>query len=343
METRANYLMVGGFVLLLSFGSVIFVIWLAKVQFDTEFLRYDIFFKGSVTGLKDGSPVRYSGVKIGEVVFIGLDQENPSQVRAMIEVESTAPVKTDTVASLAIEGLTGGRYILLTGGSADSPPLEPKPGQKRSIIPSKASAIDQVLKGAPELFASANSLLAQANILLGEENRAAVGETLENFRALSEVLSSKSGDLENLIENTAGTMENLRGATDALEDMANALKEDSGQLAERADAALGAIESMAGSIDGSVTQAKDDVQQLVTDLQGTAQAFTAMANEFQTLAAENRGPLNDFTRDGLYELTTLLIEARDLLAGLNRVTTEVQRDPARFLFGDQQQGYEPGQ
>jgi hypothetical protein len=25
---------------------------------------------------------------------------------------------------------------------------------------------------------------------------------------------------------------------------------------------------------------------------------------------------------------------------LNRVTTEVQRDPARFIFGDQQQGYE---
>ncbi len=25
---------------------------------------------------------------------------------------------------------------------------------------------------------------------------------------------------------------------------------------------------------------------------------------------------------------------------LNRVTTEVERDPARFLFGNQQQGYE---
>ena len=343
METRANYLMVGSFVLLLSLGLVIFVIWLAKVQFDTEFMRYDIFFKGSVTGLKDGSAVRYSGVQIGEVVYIGLDRDNPSQVRAMIEVESNAPVKNDTIASLAIEGLTGGRYILLSGGSPESPPLEAKPGQKRPVIPSKASAIDQVLQGAPQLFASANELLAQANLLLGDDNRAAVGETLENFRGLSEVLSNKSADIESLIENTAGTMENLRGATDALESMANALKEDSGQLAERADAALSAIENMAGSIDGSVTEAKDDVQQLVTDLQGTAQAFTAMANEFQALASENRQPLNDFARDGLYELTTLLIEARDLLAGLNRVTTEVQRDPARFLFGDQQQGYEAGQ
>jgi hypothetical protein len=39
----------------------------------------------------------------------------------------------------------------------------------------------------------------------------------------------------------------------------------------------------------------------------------------------------------------VITEARGLLVGLNRVTTEVERDPARFLFGNQQQGYEAGQ
>ena len=68
-----------------------------------------------------------------------------------------------------------------------------------------------------------------------------------------------------------------------------------------------------------------------------------MAGEFQQLAAENRKPLREFTNNGLYELTTLLTEARGLLVGLNRVTTEVERDPARFLFGNQQQGYETPQ
>ena len=63
----------------------------------------------------------------------------------------------------------------------------------------------------------------------------------------------------------------------------------------------------------------------------------------QQLAAENRKPLREFTNQGLYELTTLLTEARSLLVGLNRVTTEVERDPARFLFGNQQQGYETPQ
>ena len=68
-----------------------------------------------------------------------------------------------------------------------------------------------------------------------------------------------------------------------------------------------------------------------------------MANQINATVAENREPISDFTAAGLYELTTLITEARDFLVGLNRVTTEVERDPARFLFGDQQQGYETNQ
>ena len=59
--------------------------------------------------------------------------------------------------------------------------------------------------------------------------------------------------------------------------------------------------------------------------------------------AENREPLRDFTNTGLYDVTNMIAEVRDFLVGLNRVTTEVERDPARFLFGNQQQGYEPRQ
>ena len=149
METRANYLMVGAFVVLFTLGVIGFVIWLAKFQTDTAFVRYDIFFQGSVTGLKESSPVRYNGVTVGEVVFIGLDRDNPSQVRALVEVEDITPVRVDTVASLALEGLTGGRYILLSGGALGSAPLEAQDGEKRPVIKSKASAIDEVMQGAP--------------------------------------------------------------------------------------------------------------------------------------------------------------------------------------------------
>ena len=62
--------------------------------------------------------------------------------------------------------------------------------------------------------------------------------------------------------------------------------------------------------------------------------------EIEAMVAENREPIRDFTSTGLYDLSSLLIEARDLIRELSRTTTEVQRDPARFFFGDREQGYE---
>ena len=343
METRANYLMVGSFVILFTLGLIAFVIWLSKFQHDQALVRYDIFFQGSVTGLKEGSAVRYNGVKVGEVVYIGLDRDNPSQVRALVEVEDITPVRVDTVANLAIEGLTGGRYILLSGGQLGSDPLEKQPGQKRAIIPSKPSAFDAVLEGAPEVLSSANLLLAQANQLLGDENRQSVTNTLKNIEQLSVAVAGRSEAVGGIIEDAAQTMENLRDASAGLEAMAGSLQQDSQQLAKGAEDALTSIERMAGSIEGTVSTANQQVTALIVDLQKTAVAFSGMANEFQQLAAENRKPLREFTNQGLYELTTLLTEARGLLVGLNRVTTEVERDPARFLFGNQQQGYETPQ
>ena len=99
---------------------------------------------------------------------------------------------------------------------------------------------------------------------------------------------------------------------------------------------------LTSSLEQSVGSSTDTLKLLLDEMRVSAQAFTEMANEIQDMVAENREPFRDFTAGGLYELNTLLIEARALLTGLNRVTTEVERDPARFLFGDQQSGYEAG-
>jgi ABC-type transport system involved in resistance to organic solvents, periplasmic component len=76
METRANYVLVGGFVLALVAGLLAFILWLAKVQFDVELKRFDIYFVGPVTGLKVGSSVSYRGISVGEVTEIEIDPEN---------------------------------------------------------------------------------------------------------------------------------------------------------------------------------------------------------------------------------------------------------------------------
>jgi phospholipid/cholesterol/gamma-HCH transport system substrate-binding protein len=125
--------------------------------------------------------------------------------------------------------------------------------------------------------------------------------------------------------------------------MASSLQTNVETLTARADSTLTAFESMAGSIDREITVTSKDARSLIASLEETAGNLNGATRELEAMLAENREPIRDFTNTGLYELSNLLTEARELIVVLNRVTTEVQRDPARFIFGDQQQGYEAEQ
>jgi phospholipid/cholesterol/gamma-HCH transport system substrate-binding protein len=340
METRANYIMVGFFVLLLAFGLLGFVLWLAKFQFEQEFARYDIVFETAVTGLREGSPVRYRGVRVGEVTSVDLDPDRPTAIRVTLEVQERTPVRADSVATLELEGLTGGRYVQLTGGSPDAPPLMPPPGRDRAEIPPGHSSFEQVLEDAPEVLQNVNVLLLRAQAMLSDDNLRNIEQLIGNMAAISTAIADNRGNVEKLIADAALTMENLSNATGDLETMADSLQANVETLTARADNTLTAFESMAGSIDREITLTSKDARGLIANLQETAGNLSSATKELEAMLVENREPIRDFTNTGLYELSNLLTEARELVVVLNRVTTEVQRDPARFIFGDQQQGYE---
>lgn len=343
METRAPYVLVGTFVLIMVAALVVFVVWFGKIQFEAEAKRYEIIFSGSVTGLSLGSPVRYSGVRVGEVRVIQLDREDPNKVHVIIEVAANTPIREDTIAKLEIQGLTGGLYVLLAGGSPDSPPLVAKAGEAYPVIPARSSSLAEVLEGAPELLENANSLLRRLNHLTNAENRARVASILANVEEATDAVASRRKEIEAVIADTSSTMRNVSEASQAVASLAKVIERDSADLIEQAQATLAATERLANRLDGTLATNEKEIAGLVTDLRGTSKAITKMADQINAAVAENREPIREFTTRGLINVSNLITEARDFLVSLNRVTTEVERDPARFLFGDQQQGYETGQ
>src|ERR1700761_4440450 len=123
MESRANYVATGAFVLLVLAGIVVAALWLSGAQLNTPFAFFETHVSDSVGGLDAGAPVRLNGINVGRVASIRQDPENPDDVILLLQIRQDAIIRADSVASLEMQGLTGGWYVEISGGTLASPRL----------------------------------------------------------------------------------------------------------------------------------------------------------------------------------------------------------------------------
>jgi phospholipid/cholesterol/gamma-HCH transport system substrate-binding protein len=290
-------------------GAIVAVLWLAQGEFNRQFSYYDIYFSGSVTGLGQGSAVRYNGIQVGRVAEIRINPQNLEQVRVTIEVDPTTLIKSDAVASLEVQGLTGIAFIEITGGSQSAPPLERRDNERYPVIASRPSGLQQVVTNAPEALARLIEVADRVSALFDERNRAAISETLGNLQRLSAAAAGRSGDIDSALGDAAASMREL-----------HAVALDLHQVVAKGG----------------------EVRDTLTAIGEASRKLDRLTDDLDAIVKENRQPLHDFSQTGLNQLTQLLVESRVVVANLNRITDEIQRDPPRFLFGgDRREGYQP--
>lgn len=113
---------VGAFVLggLLLFAVALFMIGDRQMAFARTFPLYTEFAK--ITGLQPGAVVRVSGAKAGSVKEI-LPPATPAgkfRIRLDIREDLHGLIRTDSVASIATEGLVGGSFLAIRTGGAEA-------------------------------------------------------------------------------------------------------------------------------------------------------------------------------------------------------------------------------
>ena len=117
MRRNAIETVMGAVVLLVAGVFVFFAYDMAQVKAVEGYEVTALFYK--IGGLNEGSDVRISGIKVGTVIDHNLDSESfDARVRMSITREVKLPV--DTVASIASEGLLGGKYVRLEPGTDKS-------------------------------------------------------------------------------------------------------------------------------------------------------------------------------------------------------------------------------
>jgi len=319
METRANYLLIGAFTLfgiLLGFG---FLLWLAKVEVDRQYAYYDVLFD-NVSGLSDAGDVRYNGLPVGQVVALDLDPQDPSKVRVRLEVAAETPVKTDTIATLQSQGVTGVSFVGLSGGSSDADNLPPD-----SVIRSEKSAFQSVLDGAPELLQKSVLLLEDINDVVNAENREAVGQILENLASASGRLDRSLEDFETLSDDLSAAAGEVAGFADrlgALSDTAEVTLTTATETLTSARSAIERSESVIDTARETLTSMDAAFASANTLIEGDLAEFIPQGTATAAAIDTTLATLQPLAADTLASAQTALSQAEQTFGSANRVLTE---------------------
>ena len=310
METRASNIAVGAFVLALVAGAIAFVFWVGKFSERVATVDHYVRFAGSVAGLDVGSNVLFGGIPIGHVTSIAVDPVVTSLARVDMTVDASVPIRQDSQAVLAMQGITGGVLVEISRGSATSPRLA-----QGAEIRSGYSPIERLLNGAPELIAKANGLIDRASNFLSPDNSATVTRVLLNVDKLTALLAADSTKFDALLTEGTDAVKQVNQTGAEFQKLAADLRDTTGKVGTEANNTLAQIRILSDN-------------------------FSKTSERFNQLIDDNRQPVHDFTSTGLYELTQMITEVRLLAQTLNRVSVQIERDPARFFFGDRQKGFQ---
>lgn len=231
METRANYVAVGAFVLACILALVITLLWLAGFQYSHEYNYYQTNFRGAVTGLGKGTAVRYNGIDVGRVEDLQFDPNDPQVVIAVLQIQPNLGIRTDSVSSIEPQGLTGGSYVEISGGTKNAPLLTALPGQRYPVIKTAPSALQQLTRGAPELLAKLNNIADRLQSVLSDSNQKHLSNTLASLDKATSAFANRSSEIEDTLANLSAASRALPGTIQN----ANASVSKLGKLADDAD------------------------------------------------------------------------------------------------------------
>jgi phospholipid/cholesterol/gamma-HCH transport system substrate-binding protein len=308
MDRDANYVAVGAFVLLVVAMALSFVLWYTNQQDKRIYLRYEIYFPGTVSGLTPGSPVRYLGVDVGKVARIQIDPQQRNRVLVIVDIEATAPIDGRTRASLSLQGITGLLYIDLKQDDKSTAPAALADGLHYPVIRSAPSDFDVLLSNLPALTTNLVELADRFNQVFSDENVRSFKATLENARLASERLPDTVREIQGLVTDVRSTALEMKGA--------------------------------AAGLRGIEEHAAPDIESAIGNVRHLSDNLAKTSDLLEHFVAENEPGLSRFTHQSLPEFEQLLRESRQAARDFRDLSRSLKQNPSQLIYEPNYRGVE---
>jgi len=273
---------------------------------------YYINFKGtSVNGVNEGAPVKYQGVKIGKVSGLEVNPDNLNSVLIYLRIKKDFPVKEDMRATLQYAGITGMRFVEISGGK-----------KKTSfVLPGGEIKTKKGLgEKAEDIVLNVDSVVDAVNKMLNAENREKIALMLKNLETstgvIAKVLENRQGSVDGSLEKLDKAMVHIVTLSENLKILSQRLNEMSGEISVKNLAKES--ETLLRNL--SERFSKNEMGRVITQMDSFLQTATTsmlrIEGNFNQLQEEFR-----ITMSGL----------RESVENIGRFTRQLSEDPTMLI------------
>ncbi|HQS01346.1 MULTISPECIES: MlaD family protein [unclassified Polaromonas] len=234
MENKAHAIAAGAFVLVVAALLALLAVWLTRDNGERHL--YELSTRETLSGLQPQAQVRFRGVPVGKVEFIGFDHKTKGNVLVRISVDVGTPLTQSTFATVSSQGVTGLGFIqleddgpsteLLVPNDDDPPRIPLKPGLLQKLLDKSEVIMDQVEAASTKL-----------NKLLGDSNQQALMSAVQQFGQAADSINKVAlkldpvvSSLPRLSQEASVTMKSLKTAADDVSRTANEVNTTAGRL-----------------------------------------------------------------------------------------------------------------
>ena len=333
MATRGQKVKLGIFLLISVLLLVGVLGVLVGVNVFQERDNYLVRFEQSISGLDVGAPVKLRGVRVGIVEGIRVRPENVEQVEVRVSLKDNTPIKTDTVAHVNMLGITGLKYVELSGGTQGAERL-PEGG----IIQAGESTFEAITGRANAISLKAEKVLNNLLAITDDENQGHIESII--------------AQTDETLKVTRGSMEQLGNAAETTDTFIGNNDQAFNDLLVQFDGTAAQLEKTLKSTDSAVKNVDTKLESMRLD--ETFAEFRETNQMLQTLVSDLKlNPLIDQITSALRTLRELLSQINKTVGGNERqiqaviqnmrAITEslkefsrlIESNPSRIIFSDE--------
>lgn len=251
----------------------------------------------SADGVAPGVPVVFSGIEIGRVTALGLNDQGGIIIRTEFLSRNAKWLKENSTFTLD-KPIVGGAKIRVESPDMSAPPL---PDNATMLLLSS-----DISKEIPLLVEQVKAVLTNIEHLTRKDGE--INAMLANLNTVSKRMTGDYGMLEGIL----GSPEKARAVTDSL-DKTRALMKKLDGLAGKADQWLFAPDGVANNVDASLAQ----VRLMLNDAQSSLKKADELMTNAVSISADVKG--------GTQDIAQLRAEIDDAVRQASELVNEINK------------------